>query len=70
MEGKGPLPYPTIMKLGTLITYLKKIQKCINHMIHPLSSADINIFYQNSATFVIIRNTDKDCILMLNFHFF
>ena len=30
--GKGPLPkiyhtYPTMMKLGTLITYKKKIQK-------------------------------------------
>ena len=33
--------YPTMMKLGTDIPYLRKIQKCINHVTHPLSSADI-----------------------------
>ena len=62
--------YPTIMKLGTLIPYLpylKKIQKSIYHMAHPLSSVYIVIFYQKSATFVILENADKDCILMHNF---
>ena len=50
VEGqKDPVPkichtYPTIMKLGTLIPYLKKIQKYVNHVTHPLSSVDINIF--------------------------
>ena len=39
-------------------------------MTHPLSSADIITFYQKSATFVILRNTDQDCILMHNFYFF
>ena len=29
-----------------------------------LSSADISSFYQNFATFVILRNADKDWILM------
>ena len=28
--------YPTMMKLGTVIPYLKKIQKNMNHAIHPL----------------------------------
>ena len=59
-RGKAPLSkicqtYPTIIKLGTLITYLKKIKKIyINHMTHPLISADISIFYKKSATFVIL----------------
>ena len=39
-------------------------------MTYSLSSADISIFYQKSTTFVILRNTDKDCILMHNFYFF
>ena len=39
-------------------------------MTHPMSSADIIILYQKSTTFVILRNTDKDCILMHNFYFF
>ena len=39
-------------------------------MTHFLSFADISAFYQKSATFVILRNTDKDCILMHNFYFF
>ena len=44
--------YPTIMKLGTIVPYLKKIQKHINHVTHPLASA---FFHQKSATFVISR---------------
>ena len=39
-------------------------------MTYPLSSADIGIFYQKSATIIILKNTDKDCILMHNFYFF
>ena len=40
-------------------------------MTYTLSSADIIIiFYQKSATFVILKNTDKDCILKHNFYFF
>ena len=46
---KPPLPktghtYLTMMKLGTVIPYLEKIQKNMNHVTHPLSSADISIF--------------------------
>ena len=69
---RPPLPkicdtYPTMMKTGTVIPYLEKIQKYINHVRHPLSSADISIFNQKSANFVISRNTDTDCISMHNF---
>ena len=39
-------------------------------MTHPLGSADISSFYQNSTTFVLVKNTDKNCILMLKFYFF
>ena len=40
---KGPLPklcltYPAMMTLGTVIPYLKKIQKYINHVTRHLSS--------------------------------
>ena len=47
---KTPFPkichsYSTIMKLGTVIPYLKKIQKNINHVTHPLRPADISIFF-------------------------
>ena len=59
--------YPIIMKLGTVIFYLKKIQKCRNYVIHTLNSADICIFHQKSATFVISRNKDINCILIHNF---
>ena len=47
--GKAPLPkichtYPTMMKLGTVIPYLKKIQKIYESRDTPLASADISIF--------------------------
>ena len=35
----------------------------MNHVAHPLSSADISIFQRKSANFVISRNADIDCIL-------
>ena len=69
---KPPLPktghtYLTMMKLGTVIPYLEKIQKNMNHVAHPLSSADISIFHRKSANFAISRNTDIECILIHNF---
>ena len=39
--------------------------KTRNHMTHPLSSADISIFQQKSATFVILRNIDKDFYFLI-----
>ena len=32
--------YPTMMKLGTVIPYLKEIQKYMNHVTHPLRNTD------------------------------
>ena len=59
--------YPTVMKLDTAIPCLKKIEIYINHVTHPLRSADISIFHRKSAIFVISGNTGIDCILMHNF---
>ena len=43
----------------------------MNHVIHPLSFADISIFYRKSTNFAISRNTDvEDCIFTRNFSFF
>ena len=55
-----PLPkirhtYPTMMKLGTVIPYLRKIKKCINHVRHPLSSADSSIFSPEISKFFYIK---------------
>ena len=41
--------YPTMMKLGTVILYLKVIQKLCQSRDTALSSADISIFYWKSA---------------------
>ena len=42
----------------------------MNHVTHPLSSADISIFHWKSVYFAVSRNTDIDSILMHNFYFF
>ena len=34
----------TIMKLGTVIPYLKNMKEIMNHVTHPLCSANISIF--------------------------
>ena len=59
---KAPVPeichtYPTMMKLGTVIPYPKKIQKMYE-------SRDIllDIFHRKSANFDISRNADIDCV--------
>ena len=36
--------YPTMMTLGIVIPYLQNVQKYMNHMTQPLSSADTIIF--------------------------
>ena len=74
-DKKASLPnvchtYPAMKKLSKVIPYLKKIQKYINHVTHPLSSADISIFHRKSANFAISINTDIDCNLKHNFQFF
>ena len=43
----------------------------MNHVTHPLRSADIIIFHRKLANFAISENTDTDCILVHNsFNFF
>ena len=64
-----PLPkichtYATMMKPGTVIPYLKKIQKFINHVTYPLSSADISIFAREISKFSYI----KKCRYRLHFN--
>ena len=49
----------TMTKLDVVIPCPKKIQKHINHMTHSLNS--------KSATYVISKNTNVDCFLILNF---
>ena len=55
-----PLPkichtYPTMMKLGTVIPYLKKIPKICESRDTPLSSADISIFSPEISKFCYIK---------------
>ena len=57
---KAPLPkichtFPTMMKLGTITPYLKKIQKYKNHVTHTLTSADISIFSPEISKFCNIK---------------
>ena len=42
----------------------------MNHVTHPLCSADIWIFYQKSGNVVISRNTDKYCFWYIISHSF
>ena len=57
--------YPTMMKLGTVISYVKKIQKIYESRDTPL---DINIFLPEiSASFAISINTDIGSISIHNF---
>ena len=52
--------YPKMMKLGTVIPYLKKSKKYTNPVTHSLSSPDISIFHWKLVNFAISRNTDID----------
>ena len=56
-----PLPkisdtYPTMMKHGTVIPYLRRSKKYLNHVTQtPLSSADISIFSPEISKFCYIK---------------
>ena len=57
---KEPLPkichtYPTMMKLGTVIPYPKKIQTIYQTRENTLSSADIRIFLLEISKFYYIK---------------
>ena len=47
--------YPTMMKLSTVLPDLRRIQKYMNHMTHPLSSAEISIFSLKISKFCFIK---------------
>ena len=64
--------YRTLMKLGKVIFYLKKIQKYID-LVSSATSLEfcwhhIIIFYQKLPSFVISRNTNIDWVLILSFY--
>ena len=78
---KGPLPktyytYPTIMKLGTVIPYLKKIQKIYESRVTHFEFCWYHNFFTRNqlfsikSNFAISRNAEIDCILVHNFYFF
>ena len=46
--------YPTMLKLSTVIAYLKNIQINISHITHHLSSADIGIYSLEISNFCYI----------------
>ena len=50
--------YPTMMKLGTVILNLKKIQKIYESCDTPLEFLTLAVFHRKSANFDISRNTD------------
>ena len=47
--------YPTMIKLGTVIHYIKKFQTYMNHLTHPLSSADISIFFTGNQQILLCQ---------------
>ena len=55
-----PLPkirhtYHAMMKLGKIIPYLRRSKKCINHVTHLLSHADISLFSPEISKFCYIK---------------
>ena len=67
---KVPLPkichtYPIMMKLDTVIPYLKKIQKiyesCDTLIKHP------SAFFHRNQQILLYQETDIDCVLIHNF---
>ena len=66
---KGHLPkichtYPTMVKPGTVVPYLKKIQKSFNHLTQSTSSADTSAFHWKLSAFGISRKNDIYWILI------
>ena len=46
---------PTMIKLGTSIPYLKKMQKYKNHVTHSSSSADISFFFHQKLIVLLYK---------------
>ena len=47
--------FPTMITLGTVTIYLKKIKKYINHVTHALSFAGMSIFSSEISNFCYIK---------------
>ena len=47
--------YPRMIKVGTVISHLRKIQKYIDHVKHPFSFADISNFSLENQNFCYIK---------------
>ena len=63
--------YPTMLKLGTVITSLpKEDPKNISIMWHTRWVLLTSAFPSEISKFCYIRNTDIDCILIHNFYLF
>ena len=57
--------HPTVMKLGTVIPYLRKILKIYKS--HDTSLLTHQFFHRKSVHFATSRNTDVDWVLMHDF---
>ena len=62
--------YPTMMKLGTVISYPKKIQQIYESRDTPLEFCWHQHFFTRNHQILLSRNTDMDCILIHNFYLF
>ena len=58
--------YPTMIKLSTVIPYLKKIQNIYKSRDTSIKFCGHQYFFTKSETLVISRNTDIDCISIHN----
>lgn len=47
--------YPTLMKIGAVVTYLQKIQKIQKSRDTPLSSPEISIFFTENQPFLLYQ---------------
>ena len=59
--------YRPIMKFGTVILYLNKSKKHMDHVTHPLSSAHISIFSPKIGKFCYIKK--NRCLLYFDTYF-
>ena len=59
--------YPPMMKLSTVISYLKNVQKIYKHVTYSLKSADVSICSPEISKLCYIRNADKDFTVIQNF---
>ena len=66
--------HATIMNLGTVICYLKKIQKIYDHVTYSISSVDISTFSPEISKFCYIKKyryrLDFDTLFLIRFIFF